>query len=247
MHSSHHRGVLSKVTFYLKQVVDSSSLTDSHIRATRKLCFSARKNRYCQSTPHHSSNLAIYLKSILKRPTKYLLDVCCVGPTQSRRIEEHPRGLIETPQLPKNAFVLFMQQNPVQRALRRGVIFPIPTERRGRSVRTQASSFALTDPGSPSQTVVVSKLLLHRRVQHAGGTPENRYCCGDGAAASLRMDPPVSPRESIHTWTSLGPTRRSDNLVPCRSSGSFLGDPITFPGPHAVGPQIQTPKPILSF
>jgi hypothetical protein len=114
-----------------------------------------------------------------------------------------------------------------------GVSSQLQTERRGLSVRTQTSSFALTDPGSPSQTVMVSKLLLHRRAQHAARIPENRYCCGDGAVSSLRtqvrMDSPVNPRGSLHTSTSFGLTRRSDNPVPCRSSGSFPGDPITIP------------------
>ena len=41
-------------------------------------------------------------------------------------------SLIETPQLPKNAFVLFMQQNSVQRALEAGLSSQFQDVRRAR-------------------------------------------------------------------------------------------------------------------
>jgi hypothetical protein len=64
---------------------------------------------------------------------------------------------------------------------------------------------------------------------------------GTVATPSSRTDPPITCEGSwaaLHTSTGPAPTRRSANLAPCCSSGSFVKILSLLPGPHAVGPQI---------
>jgi hypothetical protein len=83
---------------------------------------------------------------------------------------------------PEDAFVLFMQQNPVQRALRSGVIFPISEGTPCPSVRPQAARFCADGLGWPfsngvglencRSTVDLSTLKVLLSIGTVG-----RYCC----------------------------------------------------------------------